>query len=335
MKRVYLDNAATTPVDRCVLRAMKPYFIKYYGNPSSVHKDGLRARMAVNKARENIAKYLVCEPDEIFFTSGASESNSWVSKVYGCFYNALSHDSIKMANNNDNNNNLFTTIPLLNSETGSAESKICSLGENRDFCHIDLTQAIGKIKINLHNSKYATASFSGHKFGAPKGIGILYIRKDKQKDFLPLIYGHQENGLRGGTENVPAIVGMSKALDLIYKNWKRNKSKVYKIKKILWKFLDDNKIKYQNSYEIFNITFKNLNAQTAVRLFDREGVSISAGSACNSGSDKPSEILMYYGYSKEEALKTIRVSISSKTTTRNIRKFIKVLKKIIDKYDVL
>ena len=225
VKRVYFDNASTTPLNKRVLRAMKPYLTKIYGNPSSLHKEGLQARYAIENARKQIADLLGCDADEIFFTSGASESNSWVSMVYGCKYNALSHDSIKMANDNKKHKT-FTTLPLLNSETGRPDTKISNIGQDRNLCHLDITQAIGKIHINLHRSEYATASLSAHKFGGPKGIGLLYIRKDKQKDFMPLIYGHQENALRGGTENVAGIIGMNTEKGITEISYSYNSGKV-------------------------------------------------------------------------------------------------------------
>lgn len=354
MKRLYFDNAASTPINKHVLRAMKPYLTKYYGNPSSIHYEGLMAHIAIEKARKDIAKILNCREDEIFFTSGASESNSWVSKNFGYYCNGTSHDSMVLANVDREIELSYYSYPLLDSETGHIHKphKGCV-----DGYHIDLTQAIGKIDINLYGhktnmasnyfaltlydnslglDKCATASFSGHKFGAPKGVGVLFIRKQYQKDFVPLIYGHQENGLRGGTENVVGIVGMAEALKQAYKNIEKNKKKISRISN----YITNNIYGYKKMNigfdgSIINITFRFLNAQTAVKIFDLYGVAISAGSACNSGSDEPSRILMSQGYSKQEANNTIRISIGKQNTLHQARKFVKIFNKIIDKYDKL
>ena len=328
MKRIYLDNASTTPVDKRVLRAIQPFFTKRYGNPSSTHKEGREARFAINKARLKIAELIGCYEDEIFFTSGASESNSWVSKNFKYECSPFSHDSMIMANT-INNKNQAVSYPLIDSEIGD---KHYIYYDNIDNYHVDLTQAIGKTDVNLHT--YSTASFSGHKFGAPKGVGVLYIRRDVQKYFKPLIYGHQENEMRGGTENVAGIVGMAKALEITYKEKGKTEKKYKKIIKYIYSQLYYNGIRMSYHSNIMNITFNKLEAQTAVSILDKEGVAVSAGSACNSSSEEPSKILLAYGYSEEEANKTIRISLGKQNTLYQAKKFVKILKKIIDKYDI-
>ena len=224
MKRIYFDNAASTPIDKRVLKAMKPYLTKVYGNPSSVHKEGKEAHLAIENARRAIANILDCKPEEIFFTSGASESNSWISKNFGLVCDETSHDSILLTKKKKRN--ILYSYPLLDSETGTLHMP----REGYEICHIDLTQAIGKINISFNSSSYLNkciaASFSGHKFGAPKGVGVLFIKQEYQKRIEPLIYGHQESGLRGGTENVAGIVGIAKALELVAKNIDQNKRKI-------------------------------------------------------------------------------------------------------------
>lgn len=354
MKRLYFDNAASTPINKHVLRAIKPYLTKYYGNPSSVHKEGRTAYIAIEKARKDIAKILNCQANEIFFTSGASESNSWVSKNFGYYCDDTSHDSMALANVDRKIELSYYSYPLLDSETGHIHKPHKGCGEGY---HIDLTQAIGKINISLYGykintldnystltlydnslglDKCATASFSGHKFGAPKGIGVLFIREQYQKVFVPLIYGHQERGMRGGTENVVGIVGMAEALKQAYKNIERNKKKILKISNYITNNIHPYKkmnIGFDGS--IINITFRFLNAQTAVKIFDLHGVAISAGSACNSGSDEPSKVLISQGYSKQDANNTIRISIGNQNTLHQARKFVKIFNKIIDNYDKL
>ena len=333
MKRIYFDNAASTPIDKRVLKAMKPYLTKVYGNPSSVHKEGKEAHLAIENARRAIANILDCKPEEIFFTSGASESNSWISKNFGLVCDETSHDSMLLTKKKKRN--ILYSYPLLDSETGTLHMP----REGYEICHIDLTQAIGKINISFNSSSYLNkciaASFSGHKFGAPKGVGVLFIKQEYQKRIEPLIYGHQESGLRGGTENVAGIVGIAKALELVTKNIDKNKRKIFKIQNYIV-----NQLKYFQFLGvnccngIINITFNHLDAQTAVQIFDGKGIAISAGSACNSGSDEPSKVLISLGYTANKAKRTIRVSLGKQNTMREARKFVNILEKIIDKYDL-
>jgi cysteine desulfurase len=341
MKRIYFDNAATTPIDKRVLKAMKPFLTKYYGNPSSTHKEGRTAHNAIEKARKQCADALNCSTDEIFFTSGASESNSWIAKIRKLRVDNKSHNSIIEAVDSKKQIGFdgIPSYPLINNETG--EEKPLPL----TCAHLDLTQAIGKCDIDLSwNSGIFYASLSAHKFGGPKGVGILYVCKYAQKQYglLPLIYGHQENGKRGGTENVAGIVGMGKAIELTTKEMKKNNKQIKKVvdyicNSIYGRFYylpykyDVEKI--QSNNHIINITFQNLNAQTAVQIFDRYGIAISAGSACNSNSEEPSHVLINSAYTESEALRTIRVSIGKQNTIKEAKKFVRVLKKIIHDYD--
>lgn len=352
MRRIYLDNAATTPIDKRVLRVMKPYLTKKYGNPSSAHKEGVEAFMAIEQAREVVANALNCDASEIFFTSGASESNAWVTRNASYICDETSHDSVILSNDNYKAKSFKKPIsiklksyPLLDSETGNLHIP----DDNESGCHIDLTQAIGKVNIRMNGySMYKsyitlysdsinldnciTASFSGHKFGAPKGVGVLFIRKDVQQYFMPLICGHQENGMRGGTENVAGIVGMAKALEIATKEIEKNTLHINKLQQYITSNISED-IMIKVSHGIINITFNKLNAQSAVQIFDVYGVAISAGSACNSGSDEPSKTLLSLGYTEEQAKRTIRISLGKQNTLHEIKRFVKILKKIIDKYD--
>lgn len=335
MKRIYLDNAATTPLRPNALKAMMPYLTKDFGNPSSIHQEGKIAAQAIKQAREKIANILQCQPNEIFFTSGASESNSWVCKNLRMRLNKNTHDSLDMAQPEGNQAKIYA-LSIIDSETGNYGK----INEGYEQIHADATQFIGK-HFNFHNlyknGTIVTLSCSAHKFGGPKGVGLLYIRKDMQNKFMPLVYGHQENGLRGGTENVAGIVGMAAALEEAYNESIKG---LFETKaKLFLKYARKNSkynIKCNNPANgIWNITFKILNGQTAVGLFDERGIAISAGSACNSLSDKPSKILLNQGYTEEKALNTIRVSLGYQNTLKDIKTFCKILNEIIDKYDTL
>lgn len=347
MKRIYFDNAATTPLDNRVLKAMRPFLTKHYGNPSSTHKEGRIARQAIKKAREQCAKALGCNVDEIFFTSGASESNSWASKIFdGLFTTPLLHDSLILANqkkmkNYGYNPPMIKAISLINNETGSNDyEEYCRnqysiiTGEIGDI-FLDLTSAIGHVYIDLHDDGHIVgASLSGHKFGAPKGVGVLYVRKDQQSKMESLIYGHQENGMRGGTENVTGIVGMGKAIELATKEMDKNNSNLENIISYIMDSIDTINYKTQTHNHIINFTFKHLLGATAVQIFDQYGIAVSAGSACNSDSETPSHTLLHSAYTELEALRTIRISIGKQNTSKEAQRFIKVLKEVIDKYDV-
>lgn len=334
MKTLYFDWAATTPTSRKVMRAMKPYFSKYFGNPSSTHREGIRSRMAVEKARETIADCLGCFPDEIFFTSGASEGNSLVANNFSLVYNeGTVHDSISMACKNNNFQKQALCYTLMNSETGLEESLSAIASNSKHFfVHVDLTQYLAHYPIDLKEMNITTATFSAHKFGGPKGVGCLYIARDAQKYITPLIYGHQEESLRGGTLNVPGIVGMAVALKDTMKHFNRRNKKVKN-----FSYYIASKIKSKGQWfmamnGIITFAFKKLDSQTAVRILSNYGVCVSSGSACNSGSDEPSKAYLAL-MGEEIADKVIRISVSYKNTKRDVKKLCKIMCKVIELYD--
>ena len=186
----------------------------------------------------------------------------------------------------------------------------------------------------------AFASASGHKFGSILGCGILYVRREYQNNLLPLINGTQERGLRGGTENVPAIICFGKAILEATNNMEENNKKADKVLNCLYNELSDYCFYYKpdvvinmGDINVINITFSELSAASAVELFSNYGIYISAGSACNSVSEEPSEAYLESGYTREEALRTIRISVDSNNTIREAKKFFKVFKNIVDNYD--
>lgn len=325
---INFDANATMPPTRHVLRLLKKIYRKGYNNPSATYLDAQKTADAVEKARLQIATALGCSADEIFFTSGASESNSWVLANYNVKIDRSSHHSLDITKSDDSSN--IIAFPLIVSETGNYSAKYDIDTEKLLF--IDLTQAIGKQNIDLHwwhNVIFASAS--GHKFGGILGCGILYIKKEFQETMKPIIFGSQERGLRGGTLNVPAIICFGEAIKEAQKNIKKHKIKINKVRDYIVDNFDG--IKFHYSHNVINITFKNLLATTAVQLFDTFGFNVSAGSACNSGSEEPSLAYLESGYTREEALKTIRVSLSERNTIREAKKFVKILNKIIDNYD--
>lgn len=333
MKRIYFDAAATTPLNKGVLRELRRDLKRLYGNPSSLYLEGRTADYFVNLARNKISLYLGCEPSEIFFTSGASESNSWVAKCsrYQLVATKDSHSSLDNFKDveRDISKKVLISFPLVNNETGKVNYDMLKKVKR---CHLDITQALGKVKIDLHsNKKIKFASASAHKIGGLKGCGILYIRKSEQRFMKSLIDGHQENGLRGGTENVLGIISFGKAMEKTYKNWDKN---VFKVKRLVDGLYEDlfscDIYKIQKNNNIINLTFKKVQASTAVAMFDSFGVCVSASSACNSGDDKPSQALIEAGYNEDEALRTIRISLSPDNHKWECKKFVKICKHIID-----
>lgn len=327
MKRIYFDNAATTPIRKKVLKAIKPYLTKYYGNPSSLHKEGRFASKAIEDTREKIARILKVKTNEIFFISGASEGNSWVGKNFWVADGGNSHSSITMLPEQDYHKPFIATAPYVESETGlyGADVLLDLARDLNEKVHLDLTQTIPHFIPDLKKLNVACATFSGHKIGAPKGCGVMYIREDIQKCFEPLIYGHQENELRGGTENVVGIVGLGVALEETVKNYYKENRRKKKIGFYIYKKLRDYVKDISLSNDIINITFANLNAQSAVQILDKQGIAVSAGSACISGSDEPAKAYLDR-MSREDALKTIRVSIGFKNTLHEAKKFCKILR---------
>lgn len=251
---IYFDNAATTPIRKEVLDAMMPYLTNEYGNPSSQYTLGSEAYEAIQNAREVIAKTINANPDEIFFTAGGSESNSWAVKgtlfkytrniittpiEHHSLLNACDtitgiNDGIIMFMGTDQygfvspkdieqleeTENCFVSIMMVNNELGTVEP-IREIGRslNKDnaIFHTDAVQAYGHMRIDVKDFGIDMLSASAHKINGPKGVGFLYIKKDVQKNIRPLINGgQQERNLRGGTENVAGIVGMAKAAQLAY-----------------------------------------------------------------------------------------------------------------------
>lgn len=370
-KNINFDYNAMAQPTKHVLKTLKKLYREGFHNPSASYLDGRLSWQMMEMARLTIADYLGCDEDEIFFTSGASESNSLVAKNFNLIIDDKSHHSL-MAYKEDNQETKmkirYTTptstgyepkesliaFPMIVSETGENLLPQYNLDDGNHY-FIDLTQAVGKMEINLHNYPgIIAASLSGQKIGGILGAGVLYIKRSWQYKFKPLIYGTQEMGLRGGTENIPAIVCLSVAIEDAVKNMNKNNKKIRKmIDYIVHKIIDDVNYEdimiddlswfHQKKKEIIrvnqgysntiNIMFNHLSAAAAVQIFDRYGFNISAGSACTSGEEKPSEAYIASGISEDDAMKIIRISLGHNNTMREAKKFIKTLKKVINEYD--
>lgn len=332
MKRIYLDNASSTKIDKRVLKAMMPYLTTYYGNSDSAHLEGRIVHDAIEDARTKCANALGCRPEEIIFTSGASEGNAFVLNNYMVQMDNNVHSSISLNTDAIGNSNLVA-LSLMDNIMGH----IHTYSDTKML--LDITQAIGKIEINLKSmgSNILFATMSGHKIGAPKGIGLLYINSDvvDMKKLKPLMYGHQEGGLRGGTRDVASIVGLAEALTMAIEEIDINRDKIKKMSRYVRNNLQDIKLRRIESENGFiNITFNNITAHSAVIILDKYGVAVSAGSACNTGLDVAEPILLENGYKKDDALKTIRISIGKDNTIKEMKNFCEILKMVVAKYDV-
>ena len=354
---VYFDNAATTPISKKVLDKMLPYMEDGFGNPSSIHKRGREIKSVIEKSRSKVADILSCEPGEIFFTSGGTEADNMfiintvlekkidtiiTSKVehhavlHCCDYlNKTQNINIKYVSINDNgevdlddlekitSNNKNSLVSLMhgNNEIGNINdlktiSKICE--KNNVVFHSDTVQTVGHYAIDLNKINIQGIVGSAHKFHGPKGIGFLYLN-NKHK-ISPFIHGGaQERNMRGGTENVYGIVGLSEALTLAYENMATHKEKIIALKSHMIESLKQ-KVKgvkfnglssdLDNSlYTVLNASIPNVDDQQMFLFnLDINNIAASAGSACSSGSDSGSHVLKEI--KTEEGFVNVRFSFS-------------------------
>jgi len=353
MKKIYFDNAATTPVYPAVVKKMNKFFLEEYGNPSSLHSLGENAAKEMNKAREKIAKEINAKPSEIIFTSGATESNNLVMKNFSnSVISAIEHPSLDSTNNpieipvdksgkinfselkNKIKKAKLVSIIHVNNELGIAQDlekigKLCKK-HNVPF-HTDAVQSFGKIKIDVNKMNLSLLSASAHKIGGPKGVGFLYVRRGVK--LHPLIDGGgQEHGLRSGTENIPGIVGFAEALRI---SSKQNKKRIEKIRIKLTEELEriGGKINGSNN-NIVNVSFPGIEGDSAVVFLSERGVFCSTGSACSTKSKKESKTLRSLGLSKKETLGSLRFSFSDNISDADITYTIKELKNILKKLKI-
>lgn len=372
-RKIYLDNAATTAVDKEVLKAMMPYFSEKYGNPSSLHEFGREAREAIEKAREEIAKLINASPEEIIFTSGGTESDNLAikglamtnpgkkhiitSKIehpavletckelekqgYKVDYISVNSDgivNIEEFKRKITPNTLLVSIMHVNNEIGTIQqiekiAEICR--EKNVYFHTDAVQSFGKLKIDVKKMKIDLLSASGHKINAPKGIGILYVKKGIKIKPLLSGGGHEKN-LRSGTENVPGIVGLGKACELSSRKMKKA-SKIKELRDSLINNLLEIKATRLNGsreeriFNNVNVSFENVEGEALLLLLDEEGIACSTGSACSNHSLKASHVLKAIGLSDLEAHGSLRLTLDWNNTKAEIEYTIKKIKENVEK----
>jgi cysteine desulfurase len=368
MKRVYLDYAATTPVDKEVLKAMTPYFSEKFGNSMSLHSEGQEAKAALEESRQKVAGLIGAESSDIVFTGSATESNNTVLKgVKGdIVISSIEHDCIvesakwlegrgvKVTRVPVDKNGLVNPSNVLKAITkdtglvsiihGSNEigtiqpikeiGRICR--EKGVLFHTDVSQSFGKIPINVKEMNIDLLTASSHKIYGPKGAGLLFVRKGVKIE--PLLHGGgQESGLRSSTVNIPAVVGFAKACEIAKKDMDKEYNRISSLRdraikevlKIKGVFLTgDAEKRLPNNASFY---FSYIEGESIILQLDLAGVAASTGSACSSKSLEPSHVLLAIGLKPEQAHGSLRISLGRYTTEKDVDYFLKVLPEVIKK----
>ena len=366
---LYLDIAATTPLDESVIEYIHDINKNIYGNPSSIHRAGQKAHNIVSRSRKKIADLLHCKESEIYFTSGGSESNNialqgilksgdhFITSSYE--HPAISNVAKSLEKNNIEisyvnpdskgiinpekiqdlikSNTKMVSIMYANNEIGSINpiNEIIELTKSKDVLfHSDAVQYIGKKNINLSNLDIDLLSIGAHKFYGPKGIGALYIKNGILIDPI-FLGGGQEKGVSPGTESVALIAGMAKALELSTNNLDLNTKHILEMEKLFFSLLNNTSIKYKlnggNRLPGFiNITFYDFDGHSLLLNLDMKNIAISFGSACSSGSAKASNALLSIGINEQIAKKTVRITIGKFIKKEDIKILVKSIQEIIE-----
>ena len=372
--KVYADNAATTKISAHALQAMMPCFETVYGNPSSLHSVGQEAKEALEDARARMAKLLGCEPREIYFTSGGSEADNQAiisAARYGArkgkkhiISTAFEHHAVlhtlnklekegfeitlldvreghnvsaQQVKDAIREDTCLVTCMYANNEIGS----VLPIAEIGAVCkeagvpfHTDAVQAVGHLHINVKEQNIDMLSLSGHKFHGPKGVGALYCRRG-----LPLVNiiegGAQERGKRGGTENLPGIVGMAAAMEDACQKMDKHNAKVIALRDKLIEGLsqiphcDLNGDRVNRLPGNVSFCFEGIEGESLLLLLDMKGVAASSGSACTSGSLDPSHVLLAIGRVHDVAHGSLRLSLSEYNTMEEMDHILKVVPEVV------
>jgi len=360
-RRVYLDHNASTPVHPEVVAEMLPYFSDVYGNPSSVHAFGRDARAAVDVARDRVAAFLRVRPEELVFTSGGTESDNFgvkglalargsghviTSKVehhavlrsaqaleaQGFTVTYLPVDPYGMVDPDDvrralRPDTIAISIMHANSEVGTIQPvrAIGALAREAGVpFHVDAVQTFGKVEVDVHAMNIDALSFSSHKVYGPKGIAGLYIRRGTKMVSIQH-GGEHERRRRAGTENVPGIVGLGKAVEIRARDMKAEAERVGALRDRMWEGIrarvPDVRLNGHPTERLpgtANICYRNVESESIVLALDLKGIAVSAGSACTAGSVEPSHVLVAMGVPLDWAMGAVRSSLGRSTTTEDV-----------------
>ena len=373
MKKIYLDNNATTPLHPEVLEAMLPGLRENYGNPSSIHSFGRSARVQLDEAREKVACLINAHSSEIIFTSGGTEANNlallgvaFIDKEKRIITSKIEHpsvlnpcrqleeqgvevhyldvDGLGRIDMDDLEAQITESTALIslqhaNSETGVLQNikRASEIARNKGILfHTDAVQSVAKIPFDLKNYPVDLLSISAHKFYGPKGVGALYVRKGTPALFSPLCGGNQEKKRRGGTENVAGIMGFGKACELANKNISET-SKLEDLRDYfqnrvceliprteLW---GDKANRLPNT---LNLGFDGVAGDTLLIALDMEGVAVSTGSACSSGTGLPSPVLRAMGIPNDKINSSIRFSLGFSISKSDLDSVVGALVKAVN-----
>ena len=371
-QHIYADNAATTKLDKTTLEAMLPWLLEEYGNASQLYAFARKPKKALADARATIAECIGALPEEIYFTSGGTESDNWVikssafsdSKKQVMITSAFEHHAILhscstiehfgypvvyMSPSNEGyitpenlekhitENTRLVSIIFANNELGSIQpiQELCKIAHAHGaLFHTDAVQAVGHIKINVHELGVDFLSASAHKFNGPKGIGFLFIRKGAE--LRPYVDGgSQENLHRSGTENIASIVGMAAALKTNSDLLDKNQLHILKLEKQLLARLDESGVVYRcNCVEsklpgLLSLSFPDKDGEAILHRMDLMGISISTGSACDSVNAEISHVLKAIHLAENYAKGTIRISLGKNNTQEDVENIVASLVKIV------
>ena len=376
MNRIYMDNAATTRVTEPVAQAMLPYLTEVFGNPSSVHAFGRDARRALDTARAQVAAALNAKPNEIYFTGCGTESDNWAirgtayarrDKGNHIITSAIEHhavlhtceqlekegfkvtylpvdeeglislEDLKAAITPET---ILITIMTANNEIGTIQpiSEIGAIAKEHGVrFHTDAVQAIGSIRMDVKEMNIDMLSISGHKFHAPKGVGVLYVRNGVRLERL-IQGGAQERTQRAGTENLASIVALGKAIELANANIEEHNEKLTAMRDRLidgiLEAIPETRLNGHRTKRLpgnVNISVRYIEGEALLLSLDLKGIAASSGSACTSGSLDPSHVLLAIGLPHEIAHGSLRLSLSEENTMEEVEYVITTLKEIVDR----
>ena len=377
MKTTYMDYSATTYVKPEVLDAMMPFFTEKFGNPSSFYGISRETKMAIDNARAQVAKAINCDPNEVYFTGGGSEADNWAIKgiatahmkkgnhiittkiehhavLHTCEFlekfgfevtyldvNEEGFVDLKQLEEAITDKTILVSIMFANNEIGTIQP-IKEIGalcrEKKVLFHTDAVQEVGSVPVDVKEMNIDLLSLAGHKLYGPKGIGALYIRRGIRIDNL-IHGGGQERGRRAGTENIPGVVGLGKAIELATENIEENRARLTVLRdKLIDGILE--RIPYArlngprgdkrlpgNS----NISFEFIEGESILLSLDFEGICASSGSACTSGSLDPSHVLLAIGLPHEKAHGSLRTTLGAASTEEDVEKLLNELPPIIER----